>query len=95
MGGRNGPAALDGRYRPHVHVEAGQLLGVEVTSGERPEVPPGESATVELRLVYDDVDYSALAPGVHFAILEGPKVIGSGEVLKPSSAPGPRTADRF
>jgi translation elongation factor EF-Tu-like GTPase len=83
MGGRTRAAALDGRYRPHLQVGSGEPLGVEVTSADQSEVLPGESASVKIRLLYDTVDYSALTPGAKFSVLEGPRVIGVGEVLAP------------
>jgi translation elongation factor EF-Tu-like GTPase len=42
---------------------------------------PGESADVEVRLLYD-IDYSSLEPGVTFTIMEGgTREVGHGVVL--------------
>jgi translation elongation factor EF-Tu-like GTPase len=42
---------------------------------------PGESADVEVRLLYD-IDYSSLEPGVTFTIMEGgTREVGDGVVL--------------
>lgn len=83
IGGRKGPAGLDGQYRPHLQVGQGELLGVEFAGLGQHEVRPGESASVVLRLLYDTVDYSALTPGARFSIMEGQRVVGIGEVLPP------------
>ena len=80
-GGRQGPINLRSGYQPHLRVRDGDLLGVEFHLGVERWLNPGESADVELKLLYD-VDYSALEPGVSFAILEGPvHEVGNGTIL--------------
>ena len=83
-GGRSTPISASGCcYRPHVRVgPEGPLLGVCFVGG--PElVAPGTEATVLMALVYHpSVDYSAPAAGVHFQIVEGPRVVGTGMVIE-------------
>lgn len=78
-GGRNRPVSLTGRYRPHVRVGEGEVLGVVVVSAAVDVLAPGESTPADLQLLYD-VDYSALQPGASFSVLEGRRVVGAGEV---------------
>lgn len=78
-GGRERGIDASGGYRPHVRVDGGELLGVEVVGGDR-WIEPGESAVVDLELLYD-VDYSLLQPGTTFSIVEGPRRVGTGVVL--------------
>ena len=66
-------------YRPHLRVDGGDLLGVEFRNLEQP-IKPGEQATVDLELLYV-IDYSELREGAVFAILEGPRKVGEGEIL--------------
>ncbi|MCA9233106.1 MAG: hypothetical protein KDA57_20840 [Planctomycetales bacterium] len=77
-GGRSEPCLFIG-YRPHLSVQEGEMLGVEFTS-----VPPNPTPDVQLdvrfRLPYA-VDYSSLAPGAEFKILEGARVVGFGTVV--------------
>jgi hypothetical protein len=56
-----------------------EMLGVEFV--ELDSAPAGATALGTVRLLYDGVDYSALSPGITFGILEGPHVVGSGQVL--------------
>jgi hypothetical protein len=72
-------------YRPHFRVGPdGEYLGVQFLEGDPPVVSPGEqgSATVELLYVSTGVDYSPLAPGASFEVLEGARVIGRGIVQR-------------
>ncbi|RZJ13076.1 MAG: hypothetical protein EON50_09885 [Acidovorax sp.] len=80
------PVLTGGIYRPHLRVEDGEYLGVSFVDG--PQARPALLARALAALVYEPgVDYSALAVGTHFEVFEGPKVVGSGRVLR-----GPFTA---
>jgi len=71
------------RYMPHLRVREGEYLGVAFVGG--PEIlEPGQSGECTLILLYRDlgVDYSDLQPGVEFEVLEGPKRVGLGRVLR-------------
>lgn len=79
-GGRTRPADLRGAYRPHLRVDDGPLLGVQITSDSTDEVAPGETAVVRLLRLYK-IDYSSLHLGTRFAILEGAREVGTGAVI--------------
>jgi hypothetical protein len=68
-GGRKSGIDASQGYRPHVRVDDGEMLGVEVVGGDR-SIAPGASAVVDLELLYD-IDYSSLSPGATFSIVEG------------------------
>src|SRR4051794_38381507 len=83
-GGRaSAVAPLEGRYRPHVRVcSISELLGVSFVGGPA-LIYPGDTVTVHLRCLYHPaVDYSDLDEGVQFSIVEGPRVVAIGEVLR-------------
>ena len=83
-GGRTTPTtAVACHYRPHLRVEPnGPYMGVCLIAGPE-RLYPGDEATVTMALVYyGSVDYSALASGASFEILEGPTVVGHGVVTK-------------
>jgi translation elongation factor EF-Tu-like GTPase len=80
-GGRKQPAELRGAYRPHLRVDDGAPLGVQISSDLADEVAPGQTAVVSLLRLYD-IDYSSLQVGTRFAILEGERVVGMGFVIK-------------
>jgi len=79
-GGRSSSIDLGGRYRPHLTVDAGPPLGVQVSSDVAEELEPGGTAEVDLLLLYD-VSYFALSAGARFAIMEGAREVGTGVVL--------------
>lgn len=79
-GGRKRPADLRGAYRPHLRVDNGRPLGVEMTSDLIDEVAPGQTAVVNLLGLYE-IDYSSLHVGTRFAILEGAREVGTGAVI--------------
>lgn len=79
-GGRSSSIDLTGRYRPHLRVDGGPPLGVQVHSDSDEELEPGGTAEVDLLLPYD-VDYSALRAGARFTIVEGAREVGTGIVL--------------
>ncbi|MFN3690848.1 MAG: hypothetical protein ACK4UU_08000, partial [Fimbriimonadales bacterium] len=68
-------------YRPHLRVHE-EYLGVRILSVTAEEIRPGIDYRVGLELLYSGVDYSELAPGVRFEILEGPRVVGTGQILR-------------
>jgi hypothetical protein len=76
------PWGADGRwYRPHAVVEGqSEYLGVRFVGG--PAVRPGELGQFKLELMYPEVDYSALQPGVAITIREGGRVVARGRVLQ-------------
>jgi translation elongation factor EF-Tu-like GTPase len=78
-GGRKQRISGRGGYKPHVRVNGDEMLGVELVGG-RQEIEPGESAQLDLVLLYD-VDYSSLQPGAEFTILEGNRPVGTGVIL--------------
>ena len=82
QGGRVPPAAFSGGlYRPHFRVgSAGEYLGVVFLQGPQNATADAEfDATVAL--IYD-VDYSPLQPGAEFEVLEGPRVVATGRVVR-------------
>lgn len=74
------PKNLNGRfYRPLFRV-GDAFFGVLVDSG--PKDPALETPmTVTVTLMVPDVSYDVLAPGIRFAICEGPIEVGFGTVL--------------
>jgi hypothetical protein len=83
-GGRPRPPWLNGhRYSPHFRVNnRPELLGVEFVSGQdQPEFNAQSKAVV--RFLYEpNVSYEALAVGTEFEIVEGPKVVGRGKIIR-------------
>jgi hypothetical protein len=81
-------------YRPHLVVGdasdrtptasgcavGNAYLGVEFRGGSG-EIAPGQTAEMELALLYDGVNYGALVPGATFTVREGPTVVGFGIVI--------------
>jgi hypothetical protein len=80
-GGRDHPLDLSrGEYTPHLSVEENsEYLGVRFLPS-RGVFETGEPLYVKAELIYPNVDYSALTPGAHFKILEGPNTVGQGRV---------------
>jgi hypothetical protein len=76
QGGRTHVPTSD--YRPHFSTKPDEMLGVRVLSFSDSLL--GKPLKIAFELIYDGVDYSALAPGTEFKILEGPRVVGSGVV---------------
>lgn len=84
-GGRKSPVDLNShQYRPHFRLlEDDELLGVEFIQGSHAPVQPGESACAIVRLLYyPEVNYSKLIEGTEFNIVEGPRVVGHGKVIR-------------
>lgn len=79
-GRKNPPQDFKGPYRPHLRVQK-EYLGVRIDSDTTEEIRPGIDYHVRLELLYSGVDYSELAPGVRFEILDGARVVGTGQVL--------------
>ena len=70
-----------GGYMPHLLVEGGtEYLGVKFVGGPQPVF--GEPAIFELFLMYPEVDYSPLVPGVAVTVREGGRVVAQGRVLE-------------
>ncbi len=92
-GGRPGGPFTPG-YCPFLRVgPGGELLPVRVTdidvAAKAGWVYPGEAAIVLFELPYPDYPgYDALIEGGSFEILEGPRVIGTGEVFHGPSDTG-------
>jgi translation elongation factor EF-Tu-like GTPase len=80
-GGRRTAIALDGRYRPHLSLDDGTLLGVRIRSDESAELQPGAQGIVLLDLPYE-IDYGALVEGTPFSIMEGPRAVGNGWIVE-------------
>lgn len=84
-GGRHTTPCLNNKkYRPHFRVlGAKEWLGVEFIEGPDEPVKPGVSTPSTVRLLYaPEVSYAELQEGARFEILEGPNVVGSGEVVR-------------
>jgi hypothetical protein len=82
-GGRKRPVALgSGKYWPHLRVAGdGEYLGVKFVRG--PEwVELGSSARAIVETIFEGVDYTKMKSGIHFEILEGPRAVGRGTVLR-------------
>lgn len=88
--GDPGPASTtsDGRRKIEIADRSEELLGIGI-QGEEREVVPGEPEELEALLLYHPaVSYAALQPGVPFVVLEGPFLVGHGEVLGRDDPPG-------
>ncbi len=88
-GGRTTPLDLcndrPGQYRPHLRVVGGspEMLGVAFMDGPDGPVPPGGSTHATIKALYEpNVSYDELVEGARFEILEGPHVVGYGEVIR-------------
>lgn len=85
------PVLTGGIYRPHLRVEGCEYLGVSFVDG--PYASPGSTVRAVAALIYDpEVDYCALLVGTHFDVLEGPKVVGSGRVVRGPFTPSMTTS---
>ncbi|WP_154668295.1 hypothetical protein [Pseudoduganella violaceinigra] len=81
-GGRITPADLRaGIYRPHFRLDKGGYLGVVLINGSTALALPGTSASAGAVLIYPGVDYSALKTGVLFDVLEGARIVATGEAI--------------
>ena len=75
-----------GTYRPHLVVDGDGVvdehyMGVAFVGGPQ-ALAPGESAEVQLALVYfPNVDYRSLHAGCTFSIREGGTTVGRGTVM--------------
>jgi hypothetical protein len=68
-------------YMPHAVVDGqSEYLGVRFVGG--PAIAVGELGQFELALMYQQVDYSALQPGVAITIREGGQIVARGRVLE-------------
>lgn len=88
-GGRALPLSLcndhPGRYMPHLRVlgGSGELLGVAFMDGPDGPLSPGQKTHATIKALYEPaVSYTELAKGARFEILEGPRVVGHGRVLR-------------
>ncbi|MGC4004437.1 MAG: hypothetical protein QM811_15495 [Pirellulales bacterium] len=89
MGGRRTPIHLDGNgpdhYKPHfrIHDGNGVYLGVEFVDGPDRPVFPGGRTYATIRYLYEpEVSYDALKVGVRFDVMEGGRVVATGEVTR-------------
>jgi hypothetical protein len=89
LGGRTTPLDLCndrlGQYRPHLRVIGGssEMLGVAFMDGPDDPIPPGGSTHATIKALYEpNVSYDELVEGARFEILEGPHVVGYGEVVR-------------
>ncbi len=72
-----------GFYSPHIRVNGeGEWLGVQFVEAPL-EVVPGQkvAASVEM-MYYPSVDYSGVVVGSNVELLEGPRVVARGTVLR-------------
>jgi hypothetical protein len=70
---------------PHLRVlgGTGELLGVAVMDGPDQPISPGENTHATIKALYEPaVSYAELTPGARFEILEGPRVVGHGRILR-------------
>ena len=88
-GGRRTPLDLSSEwpvaYRPQLRVRGGQgrLLDVEFVAGPSEPIAPGAGANATIRLPHDNgVTHSELVTGAEFDVLEGPRLIGFGRVMR-------------
>jgi len=82
------------RYRPHVtlnmstspeHLSSAERLGVEFPR-QCEDLKAGEPTVLQFQPLYEGIDYSGLKPGARFRILEGPHLVGVGQVTRILSA---------
>ncbi len=74
-----------GQYRPHLRVVggSGEMLGVAFMDGPDEPVQPGGRTYATIKGLYEGlVSYAELKKGVQFEILEGPHVVGRGEIVR-------------
>ena len=88
-GGRTEPLDLcndqPGQYRPHLRVidGSGEMLGVAFMDGPDDPILPGGTTQATIKSLYEpNVSYDELLEGARFEILEGPHVVGYGEVVR-------------
>ncbi len=85
QGGPRSSVSLQGwNYRPHFRVgEKGVYLGVAFVDGPG-RIPVGQREKAVVALIYhdDDFDYAPLAENACFEIMEGPNVVGNGQVIR-------------
>jgi hypothetical protein len=88
-GGRRTPICLStdspGPYRPHFRVcdGDGESLGVEFVDGPDDPIAPGGSTSATVRFVDEpQVCYDALVVGAQFEVIEGSRVVGTGQVTR-------------
>jgi hypothetical protein len=88
-GGRTAPLDLcndrPGQYRPHLRVigGSGELLGVAFMDGPNDPIMPGGKTNATIKSLYEpSVSYADLVQGSRFEILEGPNIVGYGEVIR-------------
>ena len=75
------PDIADGPYRPHVRVVGtDELLGVAFEEWGQSPVP-GRPLIVQIRPLYDGVDYAGLSVGASVEVVEGDKVVARGRVV--------------
>lgn len=82
LGGRHAPFSEG--YCPYF-VVAGttELLAVRAEHCPGGPVAPGTEGEASFSLLYSpNVDYSALVPGVFFEVIEGPRSVASGTVIR-------------
>ncbi len=71
-------------YRPHIRVQngGGEMLGVEFVDGPDEPLQPGGKAYATIRFSYEpNVCYDALIVGAKFDVLEGARVVATGQVV--------------
>jgi len=89
-GGRTAPVYLGDprfvRYYPHLRVIGGssEMLGIVFIDGPKEPTPPGGSVHATIEALYEStgVSYDELVEGARFEIVEGPFVVGYGEVVR-------------
>src|SRR5438132_449980 len=88
-GGRRTPICLptdsEAHYCPHFRVCGGdgEYLGVEFVDGPDVPVLPGGRTFATVRFIYEPaVCYDALVVGAQFEVMEGARVVGTGQVTR-------------
>jgi hypothetical protein len=85
QGGRKQPPQMnDQQYRPHLRVPpSSEMLGVEFVRGPESPMPIGVPIRATARFLYEpQVSYAALQSAVAIEVLEGPKVVARGKVIR-------------
>jgi len=75
-GGRHTP--FHNKYRPQFYIRTLDVTGEIMLPEGREMVMPGDNVSVEVKLIYP----VALSPGLRFAIREGGRTVGAGQVTE-------------
>ena len=78
-GGRHTP--FHNRYRPQFYFRTTDVTGEIILEEGREMVMPGDNVTISVELIYG----VAMSPGLRFAIREGGRTVGAGQVTEVSA----------